>query len=169
MTDKYLHIDAVSVQNAISDLSAQFPELVEDDDLRADMFEGETNLHEIVSRALDERQSAMEMVTGIKDRASNLSSRKARYERKADAMKSLIKRLMGAADLPKLELPEATISVTKGRVSVDVVDADQLPQGFYAIQRKPDSKAIKAAIEGGDDIPGAKLVTGDSGLTIRTK
>lgn len=167
--DKYLHLDTQAVRNEINGLMADYPELVEDESLRADMFEGSTGLHDILERALDERARAEEMVSGIKDRASSLAARKARFERKSEAIKKLMAGLMRIAELSKIDLPEATISITKGRQSVNIINVMDLPQGFYATERKPDRKAILAAMQAGEEIPGAELVTGDSGLTIRTK
>jgi len=169
MSDKYLYIDAQEVRNAVTLLADSYPELMEDGDLRGDMFEGETDLHAIIQRAINERFEAEEMVAGIKAREANLSARKARFMLKSDAMKKLIKSLMDTAQLPKIELPEATCSITKGRERAEVLDVNELPQGYYAVERKADKKAILDALKNGEEIPGAELVTGDSELTIRTK
>jgi hypothetical protein len=109
------------------------------------------------------------MQEAIKARIADLSERAARYGRRADAMKALIKSVMGAAGLDRLELPEATLSIAKPRASVDVTDLDALPQGYFRLKKEADKTAIKKAIETGEEIPGAVLVLGDESLIVRTK
>lgn len=167
--DKFIYIDAQDVKAQIAALIDQFPELNEDEELRLDTFEGETDLFAIVTRALDARQEAIGMAEGVKARMNDLATRKARFEKKSDAMKRLIQSLMVAAGQDKLMLPEASLSITAGRESVNVLDVEALPQGYYKTERKADKTAIKSAILAGEEIPGAELVLGDEGLTIRTK
>lgn len=165
----YLALDAATVGRHIDALLSTYPELAEDDALRADMIEGSTDLHRVIARALDHKLEAKTMVAAIKARSSDLSERATRWDRRDDAMGTLIKGLMEAAGLPKLVLPEATISITKGREMVDITDLAALPQGTFTTVRQPDKKAIKASLDAGDEVPGAVLVTSDTGLTVRTK
>lgn len=169
MNAQFLHIDAEKVKAEIADLKAAFPELVEDDQLLLDTIEGSTDLFSIISKAINERADALGMVDAIKARKSDLSSREARFERKGEAMKRLIQALMEAAGQDKLTLPEATISRTKGRKRVVVDDVSQLGQGFYTLARVADKDAIKAALDNGDTIPGAREEIGPSSITIRSK
>lgn len=165
----YLAMDAANVKAEIDRLLAAYPELAEDETLRLDTLDGETNLTAIIERALSERQDALVMVAAIKERLDALGSRKSRYERKDKAMKALIKGLMEVADIPKLQLAEATLSVTSPRMTVNVLNVDDLPQGYYRTKKEADKTALKSALEKGEKIPGAELVLGESGLTVRTK
>ncbi len=169
MADQYLHLDAQFVKAEIAKLIEAYPELAEDETLRADSIEGQTNALRIIERALAERQDADMMAGAVKAREDELSQRRGRFERKAEAMRSLIKSIMRAARLDKLTLTEASLSLTKGRQTVGIDDLEQLPQGYFKTIRQADKAAIKSALEQGEQIPGAFLVTGDTGLTIRTK
>lgn len=169
MTDQYLYLDAAFVKAEIAKLIEANPELAEDESLRADMIDGETNATRIIERALAEQQGAEMMVGAVKAREIDLAARRGRYERKSEAMRSLIKSIMRAAHLDKITLTEASLSLTKARQTVGIEDLDQLPQGYFRTTRQADKAAIKSAIEAGEQIPGAFLVTGDMGLTIRTK
>jgi hypothetical protein len=162
-------MDAQFLRAEIARLIDANPELSEDGDLRIDMIEGETTAVEFIGRALSGRQEAVSMQEAIKARIADLSERAARYGRRADAMKALIKSVMGAAGLDRLELPEATLSIAKPRASVDVTDLDALPQGYFRLKKEADKTAIKKAIETGEEIPGAVLVLGDESLIVRTK
>lgn len=164
-----LYLDAQFVRAEIGKLIEAYPDLAEDETLRADMVEGETDATRIIERALSERQEAETMAGAIKAREVDLAARRGRFERKSDAMRSLIRSVMQAASLDKLTLTEASLSIAKGRRSVNVVNVDDLPQGFFKTVRQADKTAIKSALERGDAIPGAEMVTGDEVLTIRTK
>jgi hypothetical protein len=168
MADRIV-LEAKIIAKEIDALIAAYPELAEDEALRADMIEGETDLLSVMARVLDHQQEAASMVDAMKSRRSDLSERISRYERREDAMRALMLNLMSAADQPKITLPEATISMTKGRDSVEIIDINALPQGFYSLERKADKTAIGSALKAGNDIPGAVLRTGDASLTIRTK
>lgn len=164
-----VHVDAQIIKAQIARLLTEYPELADDESLRADVLEGETNLHRLIEAALSERQTAETMAAAIKEREAALYARRGRFERKSEAMKRLIKSVMLAADLPKLALPEATLSITAPRVTVNVLDVNELPQGYYRVKREADKAALKSALEKGEQIPGAELALGDEGLTIRTK
>lgn len=169
MNATFIHVDAKSVEASIADLIAHYPELVEDEILLLDMVEGTTDLFQIVAKAVGIKAEADTMAEALKLRISDLEARKARFNRQSEAMRKLIKGLMDAVGQTKLILPEATLSVTAPRTTVNVTDSDQLPQGYYRLERIADKKAIGAALMAGNEIPGAELALGEEGLTIRLK
>jgi hypothetical protein len=161
--------EASRVRLVISQLKLAYPELEDDDDLRADTFEAETDLHSLISRALRIRHEASAHEEGLSLYLSHLTARRDRFRRKGELMKAFIQRLMDAAGQDKITLPEATIFVTKPRESVNVTDVDALPQGTFTVVRVPDKKALKEIMMAGEEVPGAELVLSLAGLTIRTK
>ena len=163
----FLKVDIAEFKAQWASLLASYPELAEDEDLRADTIEAETDAHRILSVLLKRKLDARELATGAKARKIEVGERQARLERQEEGCDALIKSLMLAADLQKVTLPEATISITKPRVTVEIVNIDDLPQGFY--RKEPKKTELKAALEGGEEIPGAKLALGDDGLMVRTK
>ena len=162
-------LDVAYTAAAIDRMLEAYPELADDETLRADMLEGSTDLPGVMSRLVRMRQERLAHAEGIGIYIADLSERKARITRGADGLKRLMLDLMTSAQLPKLVLPEATVSVTKPRESVTVTDADALPQGYFALVRQPDKKAIGEALKAGADVPGAALETGDPSLAVRTK
>lgn len=169
MTDNYLYLDANFVKAEIGKLLAEYPELEDDEALREDMIAGETNATRLIERALEQQREAETMAGSIKAREIDIAARRSRYERKSEAMRSLIKSIMRAAQLDKIALTEASLSLTKARQTVGIEDLDQLPQGYFKTTRQADKAAIKSAFDRGEEIPGAFIVTGDMGLMIRTK
>lgn len=162
----HLKIDVQALEQHIAALIAEYPELAEDEQLRADMLEGESDIDAVLKRALETIATATEVLVGIKERSDELKKRKDRYERRIEALKALVFRVMRAANLAKRELPEATISIAKGVDSVVVDDPNALPQGYVRTKTEPDKAAIKASLKAGEDIPGARLVTGEPSLRI---
>lgn len=165
----FLQVDIADFKAHWAELLASYPEIEEDDDLKADMLEGETDLHTIANRIIKRKLDARAMSAGIKERKKEISERQARYERQENGYTNLLKSLMIAADVDKLTLPDATISVTKLRVVVEITNEDDIPQGFVEIKRVPKKDEIKQALQAGEEIPGAKLVLTDEGLMVRTR
>ncbi|MEL4072259.1 siphovirus Gp157 family protein [Ochrobactrum sp. GPK 3] len=163
----YLAYDVTVLEREFADLVAAYPELAEDDELRADTIEGETDAYRVLGKILAIERDANSMALAIGERAKELAARKDRYSRRKDAMRALLLRLLKAADLNKVSLPEATVSVGKGRAGVEIVDESLLPDNVVKMKREPDKTAIKAALDAGEDVPGAVLRVGGETITVR--
>lgn len=165
----YIALDAAVVSAQIAAMLAAYPELAYDEELLSSALEGETDLHRIMSRLVRMRQERRANIKGLADYIKELSERKARLERSDEATTKLIKKLMEVAKVKQVYLPEATISETKGRQSVSVTDVNELDQGFYITERKPDTEAIRTALMAGEKVSGAQLITSENGVTVRNK
>jgi len=141
-------------------------ELADDEELKLDTLEGETDLFELVRKLLDRIERAegdkAVLVSQIQDR----NERKARAEKRIDAHRTAIMALMEAAEIDRLPLPEATCSLRKIAPKPVVVDENLLPDELCRITRKPDMAAIKQLET---IIPGLAMDNGGTSLTIRRK
>lgn len=164
---KNLHFAAGQLECEMAALMADYPDLKEDEVLRGDMFEGSTNLHDVLSRAVTQAQDAKAMAAAAKARADELKARAAKFERQQEAMRALCQRLMTAADLKKVVLPEATLSRAASPPSVIITDPDAIPQEFQRVKVEADKTAIKAALKAGTSVPGATLSNGGENLIVR--
>lgn len=151
------------------DILDAYPELSEDESLRADVLDAETDFCKLLDALVKHKLDAREKAAGAKLRKQEVAERQSRFERQEEGYDRLIKGLMQFADMQKVVLPEATVSITKPRVTVEIHDADQLPQGFVRIERTPLKTEIKKALEAGEEIPGASLGLSNDGLLVRTK
>lgn len=160
-----------ALERQIEDLIASYPELAEDETLRADMIDGETDAAKILSKVIERMQEAEMMASAIAKRVSDLNARQAAFDRRGDAMRSLACRIMNAANLRKIHLPEATLSIRSVAPSVVVTDATQLPEEFTVTktETRPDRQKIKEALQEGKVIPGACLSNGSETLSVRSK
>jgi len=146
----------------------EFPELADDEDLRADMFEGETDINWVMGRLVDYDADARGMASAIADRVKDLNERKARYSRRSEVFRQLALGVLQRADLKKVELPTATVSLRNVPPAVMISDHEALPQDCLRIKTEPDKAAIKAALATGH-VPGAYLTNGSVSVSIRTK
>lgn len=164
------YLDISELRASIDALLISFPELAQDEVLRADTFEGMTNLHDVLASLLEKAQDARSMAGAIKGRVEDLSARKARFERQEEAMRGLIQTIMERANLSKVALAEATLSMSMRAPAPVVTNEDALPDSLCRFKRVPDAAAIKAAVaEGGPMPPGVSMSNGRQVLTVRSR
>ena len=168
----YLTLDANRVRFEVEALLRAFPELADDDDLRADVLEGETEIDSVLTRLFLAMRHKEEMANGAKAIRDDLDARIKRNQSGAAGLKNIIHTLMDTAKLNKRELAVATISVLAGRKRVVVDDVNALPQGAYSLERKPApakelEKMIMEAPAG--QFPGASIQLGPEYLYVRPK
>lgn len=142
-----------------------------DQQLKLDMLEGETGLHELVSRLLADNEDDEGTIASLDEQVDVRAIRIERAKARIEARKSAIASLMDCAQETSLKLPEATLSLRTLQPRPKVVDADQLPADFVNVVevRKPNLEAIEAAVEAGQTIPGVTMTNGGSSLTVRRK
>ncbi len=125
----------------------------DDERLFHDMITGQTDVDHIARRVWEQVARDAEMLTGIKERAASLADRKARIEARHDAGKAFIGKLLRAAHLSKLELPEVTLSVRDGKPGLKVVDPAAVPLDLCRTKTEPDKTAINEAFAQSDALP----------------
>jgi antitoxin component HigA of HigAB toxin-antitoxin module len=162
-------LDPAFVRQEISQLLANNPELGEDEVLRADMIEGSTGAHEFISEMLRRIAAATIVIDGIGLYKADLNERLARMQRREEALRGLILKLLQHADLRKVELAEATVFQRAGSRKVIITNELMIPEGFVRIKREPDKLAIRAELQRGGDVPGCLLSNAEPSLTIKTR
>ena len=167
MSNITFQIDELSSQ--LNDLLTEYPELADDEQLRHDVMEGETNLTDVVERLWQIECDAKGMMSAISERQADLAARQTRLADRINAMRRMLLLVMNRAQLPKLELTEITISKRPGSTSVHIDDADAVPKQLCKVSYTPDKTAIKKALEQDEMIPGATLVMGPETISVRTK
>lgn len=146
------------------------PHCEEDEQLFHDMLVGETNIDRVVSRLHEQIARDGEMLVGIKERAAALSERKGRIEARIAAYKRQIGIVLRVAQLPKLELPEATYSVRDGKPKLVIVDPEAVPPEYQRIKSEPDKTLINEAFADSESLPNWLAVEPATDVvTVRTK
>lgn len=165
--DNFLAADVANLEAEFASLLTSFPELADDDTLRADVLEGETNFHAVLTRLVNGERDADSLAKAVAGRISDLQARKSRAERRKEAMRSLMFKLLKAAGVPRVPLAEATISIGKKAAAVEIVDEALLPSNVVKITTAPDKKAIAELLKAGTDVPGAKMGEAGEQLSVR--
>jgi hypothetical protein len=156
-------------RNSVTSLLADFPDLADDEQLRADMIEGATSFNDVIRRLVIEAKTAAGKAEGVKITVKELSERKARLEHQEERIRALILSLMQMAGLRKLPLPEATLSVTDKKPQPLKPDSvDGLPDEFIRVTRDVNMAAIHAAYKEGRIIDGIAMSNGGVVLQIRS-
>lgn len=142
-----------------------------DEILREDMIDGETDADVILSciaRAFNVAKADHEGAKAALEAITNrYEARAASAQYRMEAHRRMMFSVMEAMSVKSKKLPVATISVSPGRVSLQLADDFSPPQGYYRTKIEPDKPAIKSALETGNVMPGAELVTGNPIVTVR--
>ena len=150
-------------------LLANLKDIIGDDDqAQADAVEGETSLHEAIASGVARLAEVQTLQLGIDAMVEQLQERGSRFERQRDNIRTAICAAMEAANIKKLELPIATVSLRAVPPKAEIIDEAAIPAKFWKPQDpKLDRKAVLDALKAKETVPGATLSNG--GLTISVK
>jgi chromosome segregation ATPase len=133
-------------------------------------LESETDLTEFIEKVILRIEDAKIMVSGLKEHISDLKQRQNRFEWRIDSLRAAITTLMDKADVSKIEMSSATVSIRNAQPQlVGDVDPDLLPDDLVRIKRELDKTAIKEALKAGREVSGFALSNSPPTLTIRIR
>lgn len=147
--------------------------LNDDDELKADSIEGETNLREAVAWALNQIDENDALVLGLKLKEAQFADRRHRLGEQSERLRALIEQALVASEAESLRLATGTLSLRKNRPAIVVDSEADIPSEFFTPVPQPppllDKEALRAALAAGRDVPGARLTNGSLSLAIRRK
>lgn len=156
----------------IERLSAELADMLGDDfdaETFWDTLDGETDVLDIIGHLVRQRVEANAFEAASKEAAKTYTDRARRMADKSKAISKALGTILDATGQRKVTHPLATVSRTHGRMSCRVTDEAAIPSQLTVTTVKPDTAAIKAQLEAGEDVPGAELVRGEDGVTVRVK
>ena len=140
-----------------------------DDVTLRDVLEGAIDLHDAilseVRSALDDEDAA----SRLRGRMDEMEARLRRIERRAEGRRELALNAMAEAGLDHLEAPGLRIEARRAPALLVVSDESLIPEAFK-VQRPAwlDYQAIRDALKGGAEVPGASLQDTEPYLSVRT-
>lgn len=164
-----MHLNPEIIQQQITGLMLEYPELAEDEVLRVNMIEGSTQALEFLDELVRRVEETRILEDGISLRVKELQERKSRFERRIEALRALAFKIMNTADIKKAELSTATLSIRTGASQVIIHDEGALPIDCVKTSITPDKAAIKDKLKAGQGVPGAYLSNAEPTLSIRVK
>ncbi len=164
-----MRLDPQVVRQQISNLLVMYPELAEDEVLRMDMIEAETDAKDFLRGLVNYMAETEEKLVGIEKRREKLMSRKSRLEQRYDSLKALAHKIMDAGNLRKVELEEATLSIRNTPPSIVITDEKLVPDTLCKFTRTPSKTMIKEKMQAGEKISGAEWSNGGQSLAVRDR
>jgi hypothetical protein len=165
-----MRLDPTFVRAQIEALRYSHPEIWDGDEmLLADMLEGETNLKEFLDAAVFHMLEEEAFAQSIGDLITKIKARQQRFERRGEAMRAIAYKLMSHAEVRKVELLQATLSIRAGQPKVIITDETALPPDCVRIRTEPDRIAIKEHLARGEPVAGAELSNSEPVLAVRVK
>ena len=169
-TAKMLEQDTTTLRQHIEALLRDYPDLAEDEILRADMLEGETDIREIVTQIYRLIDDAKALIDGTTNRMDELAARRGRFKQRMEFGRDLILKIFDSAQVRKLELPEVTVSLRSNKpVLIGDRDPRELPDQYVKVAYSLDRTKIREAIEGGVVIDGFTLSNAPPSLVLKVK
>jgi hypothetical protein len=162
-------LDPTFVRAQIANLRAAYPQMDEDEQLRLDMLEGSTDLHEFLTAVTVRLSDTNAKIEALGDLIATFKARCDRFEQRSDAMRALAHKVMDWAEVRKVELPIATLSIRAGQPRVIITDEARLPPDCVRVRTEPDRVAIKERLARGEPVDGAELSNSEPSLAIRVK
>lgn len=164
-----MRMEADFVKQSIAKLRADYPELEEDEILRRDALEGETDATKLFSRLIRADKETEAQADGLKAYMGELARRQSRLVRRQEAIRKMALDIMNAAAISSFVLPEATLTVRSGPPKAIITDEYAIPQDYIRTKSEPNKSAIRDAMLNGTIVPGAELSNSEPYLMIRTK
>jgi len=141
----------------------------EDDDTFLDTLDGETDAMDVLGKLIQQDQELKVQEKGCRELAVEYLKRSNKLSNRKDAIRQVMLQLLTSMGVKKVPHALATVSVTKPRWSVEIVDEAQVPTQLKITTSKPDIQAIKKILDDGEPVPGARPKVGNQSINVRLK
>jgi hypothetical protein len=165
----------VKVQEALEQLHGaaemlrtQFPEIGSDDDLWLSSLESVTDATALAEQLAERAIHLVALQAAALDRAKQLQARAKRFEAEEDRLREILLALVDAAGGRKMVFSGATLSPRNTPAKVVANDPTLTPDEYMieVVSKKPDTRAIRDALELGAEVPGWYRNQGGRSLSI---
>jgi|TARA_R110002012_G_scaffold91990_4_gene223509 hypothetical protein len=141
----------------------------DDEDTFLDTLDGECDAMDILGGLLTLREETKQNEKMNKELAATYKQRAERANNKQDATNILIKQLLDAMSQKKVQHPFGTVTITKPKQKVFIIDEKQIPTQLMTVKTSPDLTAIKKQLDQGEFVPGAEIQLGNRSISVRIK
>jgi Siphovirus Gp157 len=149
-------------------LQSEFPDA--DDHVLRDTLEGLSDLPEILAAILRSRLDDVALAVALRARLLDMQARLKRIEDRAEKKRTKVTSVMERADLRKLTEPDFTVSLRPVPPPLVITTEAEIPETYWKPQPpKLDRKALVAALQRGQVVPGATLGNGGMTIAVRTR
>ena len=155
----------------VANLVARLRDLCgEDDQAFIDTLDGSTEAVEAARRVVRWIMEQGANQAACKELANVYAGRASMFDERTQRGRTALFHFLQEMGLKSMPLPEATLSVVAGRVSVaGDCDVALLPPHLVRVKREPDRSAIKTALEAGEAVEGFSLSNNAPTLMVRVR
>lgn len=141
----------------------------DDEDVIRDSVEGETNLHELLAKLVEDDATDDALAASTAALAEKIGARAVRIKKRIETRRAIMANAMQVAELKTLETAGGTVSQKKVPPKLVVIEEADIPAAFFKPQPpKLDRKALTDALKvEGVSIPGAAMSNGSMSVQIR--
>lgn len=151
-----------------ANLQAHHEEL-EDEELMVVLADGETSLLELIDLMLEADVHDEALISGLKVQKDTLSARLHRLQERRQSRRSILEQALVLLDRKSLERPLATLTLVHRPPQLIVEEEAQVPARFFDLKPVLNKRLTKEALDGGEEVPGARLSNGTMTLTVRRR
>jgi hypothetical protein len=167
-------VHPAAVERAMSaamSLIASLGDDAEDEILKMDVLQGETDALEIVRKLIRVALEAEAMVEAVEARTADLNVRAARFAAQAERARNTARDMLEALEVKRLVSEDFTVSLKALPPKVIAPEPEKLADEFVRVvtTRTADKPLIKAAIDAGRTVEHATLSNGGVSIQIRTR
>jgi hypothetical protein len=141
MSNRTINPELVKAQIAL--LLHQYPELMDDEELRVISLESETDAFDFFNQVLGQIQWTEATASGVKTWIKDLQSRLKALEHREEGLRKLAQGVMESADIKSIPLTLGTMAIKPKPLHVIITDETVIPQDLW---RYPDPEPNKALI-----------------------
>lgn len=98
----------------------------------------------------------------IQDERKKMEKREKAFKSEIDSLKEYLLTNMELCEINKIECPQFVISLQKNPPSVNYYNKDEIPDEYKTISVDYDTQRISEDLKKGIDVPGARLIQGNS-------
>jgi len=155
--------------SAAQQLLASLGDDGEDEVLRTDVLEAETDVIAVIKFLIRSALEAESMERAAKARVDDLINRADRFAARAHSARETVKQMLDALGVNRIQDPEFGVFLRVAPPKVLITDENLLEDEFVRIKKTPDRVAIGKALEAGRQVSGAALSNGGLVLSVRTR
>ena len=169
MLDKEFLRNEAALYRAMADQLRQGFSDVDDDTLK-DTLEGLSDLPQMIEEVVRSSLEDDALIVGLRSRLDDMNVRLSRFKARLERKREIAGWAMGLAGIPKLDVPDFSVSLRAGSIKLLVNDEKRLPEAYLIAQPpKVDRALLLNALKRGESVDGAELGTGDPHIAVRTK
>lgn len=142
--------------------------ITEDDEDFIDILSAETDILDRLRKIVRAARYVEAQSKALTEMQAEMRERKARLDRRADSLRSIVLHAMSELGLRKLEAADFSATVAAAKMRVLITDEAALPDEVCVMKRAPSKEAIREALAEGP-VAGAELANGEPSLTVRVR